>query len=173
VVGYGARLLGIVLPGRRLPANDPLVATVESAQEDMEKWRGLHGTPLPLADLPPGLLFRGPDEPAPSSAPSQPTQPGSTSAAVTSIQPTQAPAGQDTTVVIQGSGFLAGPSAAIHFTPLSGGAGAFDARNVSVSSVTTMAASIPAGQRVQDYALTVINGDGTAIGGSVAFTIVP
>lgn len=174
VVGYGAKLLGIALPGARLPMNTPLVATVESAELDLERWRGAQGAPLPLADLPPGLLFRAVEEPAATPDPNpSPNQPGSTAATVAGIQPSQAPAGQDTTIVIQGTGFVTGQAAAIQFAPVSGSTGAFSARGVSVSSATTMAATIPAGQRVQDYAVTVINGDGTRVGGSVAFNIVP
>lgn len=171
VVGYGAKLLGIVLPGGRLPANDPLVAPVESAQLDLQRWHGVAGTALPLADLPRDLLLRGTDEPTPNPTPNPST--GMSSATVTGIQPAQAGAGQDITVVIQGSGFVGGTAAAVHFAPLSSGVGAFDARNVSVSSATTMAATVPAGQRVQDYAVSITNGDGTPVGGSVAFTVIP
>jgi Trypsin-like peptidase domain/IPT/TIG domain len=166
VVGYGAKLLGIVLPGGRLPANNPMIATAESAQEDLQRWHGVPGTALPLADLPPDLLLRGADEPAPSAS-------GTVGASVSGIQPAQAKSGQDTTIVIQGSGFVAGAQATVRFVPLSGGAGAFLARNVSVSSETAIAATIPAGQRVQDYAVSVTNGDGSPVGGSVAFTIIP
>lgn len=166
VVGYGARLLGIILPGARLPTNTPMAAPIESAQADLKAWHGATGIVLPLADLPPELLLRGSDEPTPSAS-------GSASATVSSIQPAQAQAGQDTTVVIQGSGFTAGAAAAVHFAPLSGSVGAFEARNVSVNNATSIAATVIAGQRVQDYIVTVTNGDGTPVGGTVAFTIIP
>lgn len=166
VVGYGGRLLGVVLPGARLPTNTPVVAPVESAQADLKAWQGTVGKALPLADLPPGLVFRGADEPTPSAT-------ASSSATVSAIQPAQGQAGQDTTVVIQGSGFVGGAGARVHFTPVSGSAGAFDARNVSVNNAGTIAATVPAGQRVQDYSVTVTNGDGVLVGGTLAFTIIP
>lgn len=166
VVGYGGRLLGIVLPGARLPTDAPLVAPVESAQADMDAWRGAVGTLLPLADLPPGLLLRGADEPTPGAS-------GAAPASVAGIQPSQGQAGQDTTVVITGSGFVAGAATRVHFAPVSGSVGAFDASNVSVNSADAIAATVPAGQRVQDYVVAVTNGDGTPVGGTVAFTILP
>ncbi len=166
VVGYGGKLLGIVLPGPRLPAINPMAAPIESAETDLQAWRGVSGTALPLADLPPDLLLRGSGEATPN--PSAPS-----SASVSGIQPAQAQTGQDTTIVIQGSGFVPGASASVHFTPLSGSSGAFAGRNVSVNSATTIAALVPAGQRVQDYAVSVTNGDGTPVSGTVAFTIIP
>lgn len=166
VVGYGGSLLGIVLPGPALPTDAPMVAPVESAQADLKAWRAASGTALPLADLPPGLLFRGADQPTPSAGPSS-------AAWLSAIQPNQGHTGEDTTVVIQGSGFTAGAGARVHFAPISGSAGAFDARNASVNNTGSIAATIPAGQRVQDYAVTVTNGDGSAVSGSLAFTIVP
>jgi hypothetical protein len=119
-----------------------------------------------LADLPPGLLLRGSADasPNPSAAPS---------ASLSGVQPAQVKTGQDTTIVIQGSGFVGGAAASVHFTPLSGSTGAFDGRNVSVNGATTIACLVPAGQRVQDYAVSVSNGDGTPVGGTVAFTIIP
>ncbi len=166
VFGYGARLLGIILPGGRLPTNTPMAAPIESAQADLKAWHGVTGTTLPLADLPPELLLRGADEPTPGAS-------GSSSTTVSGIQPAQAHSGEDTTVVVQGSGFQPGAAAAVHFAPLSGSVGAFEARNVSVNTATTIAATVAAGQRVQDYIVTVTNGDGTPVGGTVAFTIIP
>jgi hypothetical protein len=166
VVGYGGKLLGIILPGPRLPAINPMAAPIESAQTDLLAWQGVSGTALPLADLPPGLLLRGSGEASPN--PSAPA-----SASLSGIQPAQAKAGQDTTMVIQGSGFVGGAAASVHFTPLSGSSGGFDGQNVAVNSATTIACLVPAGQRVQDYAVSVTNGDGTPVGGTVAFTIIP
>ncbi|HYS28432.1 MAG TPA: trypsin-like peptidase domain-containing protein [Candidatus Limnocylindria bacterium] len=166
VVGYGGKLLGIILPGPRLPAINPMAAPIESAQTDLLAWHGVSGTALPLADLPPGLLLRGSGEASPNPS-------AAASASLSGVQPAQAKAGQDTTLVIQGSGFVGGAAASVHFTPLSGSTGAFDGRNVAVNSATTIACLVPAGQRVQDYAVSVTNGDGTPVGGTVAFTIIP
>jgi hypothetical protein len=170
VVGYGGVLLGIIVPGPRLPTITPMAAPVESAQTDLQAWHGVAGTALPLADLPPDLLLRGSGEATPN--PSAPSSSAS-SASLAGIQPAQAKAGQDTTIVIQGSGFVGGAAASVHFTPLSGSTGAFDGRNVSVNSATTIAVLVPAGQRVQDYSVSVTNGDGALVSGTVAFTIIP
>jgi hypothetical protein len=170
VVGYGGVLLGIIVPGPRLPTITPMAAPIESAQTDLQAWHGVAGAALPLADLPPDLLLRGSGEATPN--PSAPSSSAS-SASLAGIQPAQAKAGQDTTIVIQGSGFVGGAAASVHFTPLSGSIGTFDGRNVSVNSATTIAVLVPAGQRVQDYSVSVTNGDGTLVSGTVAFTIIP
>jgi hypothetical protein len=76
-------------------------------------------------------------------------------------------------VTITGTGFQTGKYLTVRFLPVSGGRGGFFATSVAVMGPSTISASVPAGEQVQDYTVSVTNGDGSSIPGLVLFTVTP
>jgi hypothetical protein len=87
---------------------------------------------------------------------------GTSSPTVSAILPTMAPNNQDTAVVISGSGFVSGATAALGTTQLSA---------VIVEDDTTITASVPQGMTPGTYDLTVTNPDNGSATLSGAFTV--
>jgi len=156
IVGPGGKVLGILIrTGIALPIN--------LATDDVFQWRGQTGTTLPLAPMPANLVLRGSPE---SSSPT----PGET-LTVQSISPSRASAARDTVVTIQGSGFVAGGSLHVRFLPVASQAGAFDGLGATLVSSSSLTVKVPAGRAVGDYTIQLVNGDGSAVGSGVAFTV--
>jgi trypsin-like peptidase/IPT/TIG domain-containing protein len=156
VVGPGGKVLGVLtLTGTALPIN--------LSMDDVEQWRRLAGTAIPLAPLPSTLLLRGSDTTsAPTGGPT-----------VQSASPARASAGQDTLITVQGTGFVVGPMLRVHFIPLASPTGAFDGLAPTLVNPSTLTVKVPAGRVVQDYVIQLTNGDGTVTSSRTAFTITP
>jgi hypothetical protein len=158
VVGPGAKVVAVLTsPGTGTP--------IELISPLLAQWRVAKGTLLPLAPFPAGLQLRGSDTTVAPSA----SAPGTVS--VSGITPKRASAASETTLIIQGSGFLAGPGLRVHFVPVAGGSGAFDGTGAALSSPSTLTVKVPAGHAVQDYVVQVVNGDGIGAASRPAFTL--
>ncbi len=160
IVGPAGKLMAVALRGADSAAGSGLALPIARAQADLQAWHGSAGILLPLAPLPSSLIFRGTSIVVGASG----------GPAVLSIQPARGSAGQDTVVTIHGSGFVAGPSLAVRFLPVASRAGAFNGTAVALAG-DTITTKVPAGQAVQDYAVQVLNGDGTVISSATTFTI--
>lgn len=156
VVGPGGKVLGIVtLTGKALPIN--------LGQSDIAQWRGQGGTPMPLAPVPGNLVLRGSDTTsAPTSGPT-----------IQSVSPPRASSAQDALITVQGTGFVAGATLRVHFTPLASPSGEFDGLAPTLVNATTLTVKVPAGRVVQDYVIQLTNGDGTSTSSRTAFTVTP
>jgi hypothetical protein len=156
VVGPGGKVIGILtLGGKALP--------IDLSQADIAQWRGQSGTVMPLAPLPGTLILGGTDTASsPSGGPS-----------LQSISPTRASAAQETLITIQGAGFVAGAMLRVRFLPLSSPNGGFDGLAATLGNATTLTVKVPAGRVVQDYAVQLINGDGSVASSRAAFTVTP
>lgn len=156
VVGPGAKVLAVLIaPSKAVPVN--------ALTADIAKWRPLQGTVMPLASFPATLVLRGSDT----------TTTPSAAASITSVNPSRASAAADAIVTITGSGFISGGRLAVHFLPVAGSSGGFDGLAPSVQNGSTLTVKVPAHQAVQDYVIELINGDGSAVSGRVAFTVIP
>ncbi len=159
IVGPGGKLMAVAL-GADTSTHGGVALPIAHAQADLAAWHAAAGIPFPLAPLPSTLTFRG----------TSVVIGGNGGAAVQSIQPARAVAGQDTVVTVHGSGFVAGPSLAVRFLPVGSRSGAFNGVGVALAG-DSITAKVPAGQAVQDYAVQVTNGDGTVISSAITFTI--
>ena len=154
IVGPGATVLGILVrTGIALP--------ITQAQADIAQWRGQPGSLLPLAPMPANLVLRGSDD---TSAPTA-------GISVQSVNPARASATRDTLVTIQGSGFVAGPALRVRFIPVASQAGAFDGLAPTLVNPSTLTVKVLAGRAVADYAVQLVNGDGTVISSGIAFSV--
>lgn len=160
IVGPGGKLMAIALEGPQGRSQAGWALPIDRVQADLNAWHASTGVLYPLAPIPSTLRFRG----------TSVVIGGGGGGAVQSIQPARASAGQDTVVTIHGSGFVAGPSLAVRFVPVASRAGGFNGAAVALAG-DSITAKVPAGQAVQDYAVQVTNGDGTAISSALTFTI--
>lgn len=156
VVGPDSLVLGI-LTGPRT------AVPIGIGKAEIATWQHLTGSAVPLAPFPPTLQLRGSDST---------TQPTST-VSVSAVTPARVSTSQETVVTISGAGFLAGPSLRVRFAPVAGGSGGFDGTSPTVVSASTLTVKVPAGERVQDYVIELINGDGALIDTRLALTVTP
>jgi IPT/TIG domain len=156
VAGPGGKVVGILTAsGTALPIGATL--------PDVNRWRAVSGTVLPLAPLPPNLVLRG----------SETTSTPSAGPTVDSVTPARSSTTQETLLTIHGGGFTAGPLLRVRFLPLASPTGAFDGLAATIAGASTVTVKVPAGQAVQDYVLQLINGDGTISNSRIAFTVTP
>jgi S1-C subfamily serine protease len=174
VAGPGGKVMAVAVltPESETPSGFALPISLVAAE--LAAWRERAATPaLPLAAAPPWLVLRGLDETAsgPSSLGATPAASGPPS--LLSVAPTRALSSQSTVLTLHGSGFTAGPSLRVHFLASGSLSGSFDGVKASVGDPKTITVIVPAGMRVQDYAIEVVNGDGSVAGSRLAFTVVP
>jgi len=156
VVGPGGTVVGIF-------SQHGLAVPVAAAQADLAQWRGRTGPEMPLASLPANLVLRGTDS----------TSTPAAGATLQVIAPTRAPTTRTTLITLQGSGFSAGPSLSVRFTPVASPSGAFQGVAATVVSNSVVTVKVPAGALVQDYVVEFTNGDGTVATFRSAFTVTP
>ena len=130
---------------------------------EIATWKTLDGHAMPLAPFPPALQLRGSD------TTSQPT----TTVSITGVTPARVSASRETVVTIGGAGLVTGPSLRVRFTPVAGGSGGFDGTSPTVVSTSSMTVKVPPGEKVQDYVIELINGDGAVVDTRLALTVTP
>jgi hypothetical protein len=156
LLGPGAKVLGVLTrPAIALP--------VSAANSEIANWQRQVGTLMPLAGFPSGLILRGSDT----------TNSPTASATVNSVSPPRVSSTFETTVSIQGAGFVAGNALRVHFTPVASASGGFDGLAATLAGASSVTVKISAGHPVGDYVIELINGDGTVVSSRVAFTITP
>ena len=173
VVGPGGKVMGIAI---LVPDSETLAGyalPVSAVAPELAPWSGRPAALLPLAAVPPSLLLRGVDETAALPSPTGETSPRTGPVSLQSVEPARALSRQDTVLTLHGAGFMAGPSLRVHFLPSASLSGSFDGVKAAVSNPSTITVTVPAGMRIQDYAIEVVNGDGSMAGSRLSFTVVP
>jgi S1-C subfamily serine protease len=163
VLASGARVVAMIADPGDSERLDGFAVPIGPAVADLAAWRTLPGTAMPLAPLPDTLVLRG-------SGDSSPPAPG---LHLDRANPGRAPAGQATSVSLQGGGFKPGAALRVRFQPVGSQAGGFDGLRPSVLGEAVIVVTVPAGEPVADYSIELINGDGATTSGTARFTITP
>ena len=174
VVGPGGRIMAIAVLVPESETMSGLAMPISSLVPELAAWRQrVAGPLLPLADVPGSLSLRGLDEtasgPAATTTTSAPTGPVS----LRSVAPARALSSQSTVLTLRGSGFISGPLLRVHFLASASLSGSFDGMRAAVNDPSTITVTVPAGMRIQDYAIEVVNGNGSVAGSRLSFTVVP
>lgn len=166
VLGSGATLLGVIVLAGDSESLRGVALPIGSALPDLAAWKSRSGEVLPLATLPNDLVLRGDTGPVA-------TPPATPSLKISAIAPTRAARGTSAVITVHGSGFVAGRNLAVHFVPVASQAGAFDGVKPAVVAPDTVTVTVPQGEAVQDYAIQLVNGDGSLAGPGPTFTVLP
>jgi hypothetical protein len=173
VVGPGGKVMAVTVLVAESETLSGFALPVSLVGQELTAWKGrAAAAPLPLAAVPAWLVLRGLDETAAGpGAGGKATAWGSLS--LQSVAPARALSGQSTVLVLRGSGFAQGAALRVHFLASASLSGSFDGVKATVTDPSTITVTVPAGMRVQDYTIEVVNGDGLIAGSRLSFTIVP